>query len=138
MVQTRIQELKQKLFNLQVFEFLVNVLLLVTTYIFTTEVIYEYLEGNTNFSIIEKPINVNDIPTFTLCLESKRMQEFDWGNEHFLKYGRDFTIQAMNSTDYPWKNENNSTMLNCFSLILQFSPNVVHAGGFKQHSCIER
>ena len=87
MVQTRIQELKQKLFNLQVFEFLVNVLLLVTTYIFTTEVIYEYLEGNTNFSIIEKPIDVDDIPTFTLCLESKQTQEFDWGNEHFLEYG---------------------------------------------------
>ena len=82
MFQTRLQEMKKKFFNLQVFEFLVNVLLLVTTYIFTSEMIYEYWEGNTNFSIREKSIQVEDIPTLTTCLELNRSQEFDGVNEH--------------------------------------------------------
>ena len=105
MVQTRIQEMKQKLFNLQIFEFLVNVLLLVTTYIFTTEMIYEYLEGNTNFSVTEKPIDVEDIPTLTICLESKRIHG---SKTEIMKYGKDFTIEAMNSTAYAWDPEDSA------------------------------
>ena len=111
MVQTRIREIIQKFFNFQFFEWLINVLLLVTTYIFTSEVIYEYLEGHTNFSVTEEPITVEDIPTFTICLESKRSQESDRVNEDLLKYGRDFTIQALNSNAYPSEPENNSTMI---------------------------
>ena len=115
MFQTRLQEMKKKFFNLQVFEFLINVLLLVTTYIFTSEMIYEYWEGNTNFSITEKSIEVEDFPTLTICLELNRSEEFDnWVNEHFkpfLKYGRDFTIQAMNSSAFAWGYIDNTAMI---------------------------
>ena len=62
---------------------------------------------STNFSVTEKTLDVEDIPTLKICLNSKRIQ----GSEEILKYGRDLTIQAMYSTGYPWEPESNSTMI---------------------------
>ena len=56
----------QKVVNLKVLESIIGVLLLSTTIYFIIEMIYEFLEENTNFSVAERTISPKDLPLLTL------------------------------------------------------------------------
>ena len=61
-----------------------------TTLVLVEQLIQEYMEGNTNFSVTKKPITQNDIPTATICIHAKME----------LNYGKDFNIMTLNTTSF--------------------------------------
>ena len=74
----------------KLFELTINIALLITTLVLVEQLIQEYMEGNTNFSVTKKPITQNDIPTATICIHAK----FD------LNYGKDFNIMTLNTSSF--------------------------------------
>ena len=74
----------------KLFELTIYVALLITTLILVEQLIQEYMEGNTNFSLTKQPITQNDIPTATICIHAKME----------LNYGKDFYIMTLNTTSF--------------------------------------
>ena len=70
---------------------------------FLSGMIEEYLEGNTSFSITQQPMSKEDLPTVTVCLNSE-------SSAVKMRYGRDLTIQTIDSELEPWLPEANTTV----------------------------
>ena len=84
-------------------ELIIYVSLIALAVFFLSGMIEEYLEDNTNFSIIQESMSKKDLPTITVCLKSE-------SSDTKMKYGKDFTIQAISSNLPPWLPEANATI----------------------------
>ena len=82
-------------------EWILRILLIIASFYFVFEMIGEFLEENTYFSVIKKSIDKEDFPTITVCLIAKRE----------MKYGEDYRIQILNSTIPPWDQDSANTSL---------------------------
>ena len=74
----------------KLFGLIINIALLIATLVFVEQLVQEYMEGNTNFSVTKKPMNENDIPTATICIQATME----------LNYGKDFYIVTLNTTTF--------------------------------------
>ena len=83
-------------------EWVVKCALFLATSYFVLDMMLEYLEENTTFSVTSKPVTKDDLPTITVCLKSK--------NENGLKYTKDFSITTFNSTQPFWQDGNGTLM----------------------------
>ena len=70
---------------------------------FLSGMIKEYLEDNTSFSITQQSMSKEDLPTVTMCLKSE-------SSAIKMRYGRDLTIQTIDSKIEPWLPEANATI----------------------------
>ena len=70
---------------------------------FLSGMIKEYLEDNTSFSITQQSMSKEDLPTVTMCLKSE-------SSAIKMRYGRDLTIQTIDSKIEPWLPEANTTI----------------------------
>ena len=86
-------------------ELIIYLSLIALAAFFLSGMIEEYLEDNTNFSIIQESMSKEDLPTITVCLKSE-------SSATKLKYGRDLTVQAIASNLPPWLPEANATIFN--------------------------
>ena len=76
-------------------------MLLIAAFFFAGLIILQFLEGSTYFSIAQKPISKDDLPTVTICSLSSRE----------IVYGRDFDIQTLfNYTNCENTNCNKTTL----------------------------
>ena len=91
-------------------EFMIYTILLSTSFYLIHVTIKEYLAENTYFSVSKKPITIEDLPTITFCIATRKNKNDEKDQPRPVEYGRDFVIQIMESW-LPW-NSPNVTMKN--------------------------
>ena len=97
----KIQSISLKM--LKAVELLVYVILIALAAFFVSGMIKEYLEENTSFSITQKSMTKEDLPTVTICFKSQ-------SSAVKMRYGRDLIIQTIDSKHEPWLLEANTTI----------------------------
>ena len=65
----------QGITRLKVLEGLASLALFCTSSYFISEMVKEYLTENTNFSITEQTIAREDLPTFTICIATRKQKK---------------------------------------------------------------
>ena len=68
-------------------EWILRTLLIIASFYFVFEMIGEFLEENTNFSVTKKTIDKEDFPTITICLIAKT--EMKYGKDSFIYLDKD-------------------------------------------------
>ena len=79
------QKIKVKLIIAQIVEHFLFTILLTVAIFYAKQMIDEYSEGKTSFSISSKPLTAKDMPTITICFKSIKN----------LNYGVDIIVQAL-------------------------------------------
>ena len=86
-------------------EFIIYTILLSTSFYLIHVMIKEYLAENTYFSVSKEPITIEDLPTITICIATRKNKNDEKGQPRPVEYGQDFVIQIMESW-LPWNNLN--------------------------------